>query len=126
MKNLRSRALLVTALTLLAAYIAVPSIIYLAQPPEVRNDHETLAKLIPPGFPKSHLNLGLDLQGGVQLVLGVRLEQAIDNKLGRIATDVMRWAADEKLPVKSAYVVKDAGGKMRVKLNTYYFTTNYK
>ncbi|TWW09383.1 hypothetical protein E3A20_14850, partial [Planctomyces bekefii] len=117
MKPIRPRVLVVGFFTLLALYFSVPSIIYLTQPAEVRNDAAVLEKKIPPGFPKTHINLGLDLQGGVQLVLGVRLEQAIDNKLGRIATDITRWASDEKLPIKTAFVPTDRHGFLRVQMN---------
>lgn len=117
MNSIRGKSIFVALLTLLAIYVTVPSIIYLTQPAEVRNDAELLAKKIPPFFPHSHLNLGLDLQGGVQLVLGVKLDQAVDNKLARLATETTRWAVDEKLPVKTAYVPQGISGRIRVELN---------
>lgn len=116
MKTIRNRTLLVAFVTVLALYLSVPTIIYFLQPPEVRNDAELLDKKIPSFFPRTHINLGLDLQGGVQLVLGVRLDQAIDNKLGRIGTEITRWSSDEGLAVKTAFVPKDQTGRLRVEL----------
>ncbi len=116
MKSLRSRSILVAFLTLVALYFAAPSVIYLTLPAEVRNDHEQLAKRIPSFLPSTRMNLGLDLQGGVQLVLGVRLEQAIDNKLGKMGTEVMRWSKDDSIPIKNAYVPKDVSQRLRIEL----------
>ncbi len=116
MKTLRNRSILVALITLLAVYLSVPTVIYFMQPPEIRNDAELLDKKIPSIFPRTHINLGLDLQGGVQLVLGVRLDQAIDNKLGRIGTEITRWASDDTIPVKTAFVPKDQSGRLRVEL----------
>jgi preprotein translocase subunit SecD len=38
--------------------------------------------------PKKTINLGLDLQGGVHLMLAVEVEQAIQNQVGRIVADI--------------------------------------
>ncbi|MCX6124552.1 MAG: hypothetical protein NTV34_07350 [Proteobacteria bacterium] len=66
---------------------------------------------IPSFLPNGHLNLGLDLQGGVQLVLGVNLSQAVENRLARIGTDISHWNEnkDTQFGVKTAYVLKDQG-----------------
>jgi preprotein translocase subunit SecD len=40
------------------------------------------------GQPRQPINLGLDLQGGIHMVLGVDLEKGIDNVLDRMAGDV--------------------------------------
>src|SRR5215831_16210008 len=40
------------------------------------------------GQPRQPINLGLDLQGGIHLVLGVDLDKGIDNVLDRIAGDL--------------------------------------
>ena len=40
------------------------------------------------GRPRHPINLGLDLQGGIHLVLGVDLDKGIDNVLDRMAGDV--------------------------------------
>jgi preprotein translocase subunit SecD len=47
------------------------------------------------GQPRRPINLGLDLQGGIHLVLGVDLEKGIDNVLDRMAGD-LRAALQKK------------------------------
>lgn len=116
MKISRWRIFSVLFLTLLSFYTVVPTVIYFAQPAELRNDADYLKQKIPSWLPSKHISLGLDLQGGVQLALGVSTDEAVDNKLGRIATEITRWAQDNNQPVKTAFTVK---GKqlLRVELN---------
>ena len=52
------------------------------QPKEVRNDEATFLKAVLTIY-QSHVKLGLDIQGGVQLVLGSD-QGAVDTRLGRI------------------------------------------
>ena len=113
MKPLRWRSILVVALTLISIYSLIPTYYYLRESPELRNDAEHMAKVLPSWLGKTHLNLGLDLQGGVQLVLGVNLEQAVENRLGRMATEIGRMADEQKLGVKASYVIK---GQARLKV----------
>jgi preprotein translocase subunit SecD len=47
------------------------------------------------GHPRQPINLGLDLQGGIHLVLGVDLEKGIENVLDRMAGD-LRQALQRK------------------------------
>jgi len=47
------------------------------------------------GQPRQPINLGLDLQGGIHLVLGVDLEKGIENVLDRMAGD-LRQALQKK------------------------------
>ncbi|SMF22163.1 protein translocase subunit SecD [Pseudobacteriovorax antillogorgiicola] len=106
MKSIRSRVALIVALTLGAIYYISPTLIYFSQDKDVRNDQEALDQAIPNWLPKKHIKLGLDLQGGVQLVLGVDTEVAIDNKLSRVGTEITRWANEEKKQVKEAFALK--------------------
>jgi protein-export membrane protein SecD/preprotein translocase SecF subunit len=106
MKSLRFRAIAILLITLGALYYISPTFIYFSLPKEKRNDPAELEKAIPSWLPKKHIKLGLDLQGGVQLVLGVDTEAAIDNRLGRIGTEVERWANQDKKTVKEAYAIK--------------------
>lgn len=106
MKSLRFRAIAILLITLGALYYISPTFIYFSLPKEKRNDPAELEKAIPSWLPKKHIKLGLDLQGGVQLVLGVDTEAAIDNRLGRIGTEMERWANQDKKTVKEAYAIK--------------------
>ncbi len=111
MKSLRWRFIVIAVLGLWAAYNVSPTVIYFFEPKEIRGDVEKLNKIIPDWLPKKHVKLGLDLQGGVQLVLGVQTKGAVDNRLNRVAVEAARWAEDQKLGIDSAYVVK---GKQRM------------
>jgi protein-export membrane protein SecD/preprotein translocase SecF subunit len=115
MNSLRWRLLLIAGLALFSVYILIPTGIYMSQPAELRNDQEHMNKKLPGWLPSGHLNLGLDLQGGVQLVLGVNLTEAVENRLGRIGTDVLHWNESPAKPtgIKTVYVVKGEN-KLRV------------
>ncbi|MBP9706030.1 MAG: protein translocase subunit SecD [Oligoflexales bacterium] len=94
-------------LTVLALWGIGPSLVYFSQPKEVRNDQKVLAEKIPNWMPDSHVKLGLDLQGGVQLVLGVSTAEAVDTKLARDSVEITRWAEGKGYKVKPAYLVRE-------------------
>ncbi len=106
MKSLRVRLSLVMLLTLGALYYLAPTFIYFSLPKDQRNDTAVLEKAIPSWMPKKHIKLGLDLQGGVQLVLGVDTQAAIDNKLSRLGTELERALNESKKQIGQAYNVK--------------------
>ena len=115
MKQMRLKIVFVALLTLAGLLAGVPSVVYFSLPKDVRSDPAAVKERLPSWLPSSHVNLGLDLQGGVQLVLGVGTEEAVDNKLARIGTEMSRWAEDKKIPFKTAYAVKGQQ-KLRVEL----------
>ena len=53
------------------------------------------------GRPRQPINLGLDLQGGIHLVLGVDLEKGVENVLDRVAGD-LRTPHRRVLPLPDA------------------------
>lgn len=116
MKSIRSRMALIVLLALGAIYYISPTLIYFSQDKEIRNDQTMLNQKIPDWLPKKHIKLGLDLQGGVQLVLGVDTEVAIDNKLGRVGTELTRWANESSQRVQEAFALKGEQ-KLRVVLS---------
>ena len=63
----------IVAVTLLSIYQLVPSWYYFKLPPSQRNDPKLYEPSVPRWAPSpaSRLNLGLDLQGGIHLALGV-------------------------------------------------------
>jgi|GEM_PF-101981 len=82
------RRLIITALVVVAAVWAlVPSVVFFSLPADqqavVKNDPKAFAALLPKGAPTSHIVPGLDLQGGVQLVLHVDVDQAIADRQAR-------------------------------------------
>ena len=107
------KAWFVAFLAVLSIYLALPTFIYFFQPSEVRNDQEKFQQTLPKILPDNHVKLGLDIQGGVQLVLGVDSKTAVENFLSKMAVEVQRWsdqsAKDQNLErsaVQSAFSVK--------------------
>jgi protein-export membrane protein SecD/preprotein translocase SecF subunit len=94
-------------MTLWAIYTIAPTMIYFSMAKEVRNDSETFDKAVPDWLPKKHSKLGLDLQGGVQLVLGVETSGAVENRLQRTGVEAAGWAQEDgKVKIESAFVTK--------------------
>ena len=106
MKSIKARSIFVGFIVVLALFLSYSSFVYFSLPSDIRNDPGVLQKHIPRGFPDSHVTFGLDLQGGVQLVLGVDTAGAIDNKLERYGTELSRWIEGKAYPFKTAYVKK--------------------
>ena len=104
---------LITFLAALSIYQSLPTFIYFFQPQEIRNDQEQFKQSLPAVLPDSHVKLGLDIQGGVQLVLGVDSKSAVDNFLAKMAVEIKRWSdenakSQKKDPsVVSSYNIKD-------------------
>ena len=107
MRNFNWRLFFILALTAAALYVSAPTLIYFSLPKEVRTDETQWAEALPDYLPSSYVKLGLDLQGGVQLVLSVDTEDAVRNKLSQLGTEVSRYSKDENLGVETAYVKRD-------------------
>jgi len=116
MNSVKWRVLFVIGIVLAGVYAVTPTIIYFSMPKEIRNDAEKFAAANPKWLPKGHVKLGLDIQGGVQLVLGVDALSAVESKLGRLAVDMTRWSTDKNLGVVTAFVIKGEQ-KIAVELN---------
>src|SRR4051794_20515139 len=72
---------LVVALVFGGVYPRTPARAYFSVPRDVRSDRDAFEGAVPSWAPKKRINLGLDLQGGVHLVLGVDLDKAIKDKV---------------------------------------------
>lgn len=92
---------LVLAVVLGAIYLLIPTFVYFSLPPDVRNDQEAFEAALPSWAPKKRINLGLDLQGGVHLVLGVDLDKAQRDRIARRADELRNWATERKLAFRS-------------------------
>src|SRR2546421_12176712 len=75
----------IAAVTLLAIWALVPSVTYFRMPATERNEASAFDKARPKWAPAKHLNLGLDLQGGIHLVMGVEVDRAVREKAVRRA-----------------------------------------
>lgn len=126
MKTLSWRLWFLVGLGLLSIYMSAPTIIYFFQPKAVRSDAEAFQQILPKFFFKSHVKLGLDIQGGVQLILDVDTDSAVDNYLAKLSVEIKRWA-DETFAdtvVRSAYHLP-AGRRLVVESNFDDSSTSY-
>src|SRR5438105_2296956 len=99
------KAGLIVAVTVAAIYALVPSWTYFRLPTDQRNESGVFEKARPRWAPSRHLNLGLDLQGGRQLVVGVEVDRAVREKAVRRAEEL---AADlDRKSVKGVEVKGD-------------------
>jgi len=97
-----TRLVTVLALVAIAAYYAAPSVIYFFAPPEERRSRTAMEERIPDWLPESRLNLGIDLQGGLHLVMGVDTEKAVQDRADRVADEVIDAMSSAGKPLESA------------------------
>lgn len=108
-----------------AGYFLVPSWIYFTLTPEqtreVRGDKNVFSKHLPQWAPESHIVPGLDLQGGIHMVLGVDLEKAVSDKARRTAGRLRRELEEKKIGFKRVEHLVDAdtgyGEEVQVEFN---------
>jgi preprotein translocase subunit SecD len=99
--NWRLKVLLIAAVTLLSAWMLIPTYFYFQLPSAVRNDTAMLEAQLPSWAPsaKSKLNLGLDLQGGIHLVMRVDVDKALQIKTSVRGGQVKGVAKEKSLDV---------------------------
>src|SRR5437868_4781722 len=79
----------IVAVTIGALYALVPSWTYFQLPNEQRNEAGVFEQHRPTwALTKRHLNLGLDLQGGIHLVMGVEVDRAVRERGVRRAEEI--------------------------------------
>ena len=69
---------------------------------------------------KEKISLGLDLQGGMHLLLEVKVEKAVEASLERLADDIKRGISDEDLEldrIKAIYEDRQVNVRMVDKLD---------
>ena len=99
------KAGLILAVTVLSVWALVPSFTYFRLPAGDRNEANVFEKARPKWAPAKHLNLGLDLQGGIHLVMGVEVDRAVREKAVRRAEEIA--AEMDRKGVKGADVRGD-------------------
>ena len=52
-------------------------------------------------LPTKTLHLGLDLKGGMYLLLGVNLDEALENSMDRSTVEIKGYLDEEKIPYSS-------------------------
>ncbi|MBN2360392.1 MAG: protein translocase subunit SecD [Deltaproteobacteria bacterium] len=113
------RILFLLALILLGGYYLYPSYRYITLTPEqaelAKKSRANFQKLLPGWSPQSHIVPGLDLQGGIHLVLGVDLKKAIADKTERIS-DRLRADLDDKKIGYASVKRMEEGARDRVEV----------
>ena len=66
---------------------------------------------------KEKLIYGLDIQGGLHLVMGVKTDEAIQEKLNSLSADLKEKIESAGLEVKEIKVLKDKTGQIHITLN---------
>ncbi|HET8725639.1 MAG TPA: protein translocase subunit SecD, partial [Anaeromyxobacteraceae bacterium] len=94
---------LVLAVLFWSIWQLVPTWAYFRLPPEERNG-PAYEKSVPGWAPdaKKHLNLGLDLQGGILLAMGVDVDRAVKAKVVRRADEIADFLKGKNVAVASA------------------------
>ncbi|MEI7705565.1 MAG: protein translocase subunit SecD [Deltaproteobacteria bacterium] len=107
---------LVLAVLFWSLWQLVPTWAYFHLPPEERNG-PAYEKSVPGWAPNAskHLNLGLDLQGGILLAMGVDVDRAVKAKVVRRADEIGDFLKGKNIPVASAGPSADGN---RVELRT--------
>lgn len=97
------RFALVVGVVGLAGFHLYPSYVYYSEmSAEQRDDHAAFCSALPSFFPCAKFNLGLDLQGGVHLVMGVDVDAAVAQRADRLADDVRDGLAEQTAEGKLA------------------------
>ncbi|MBK9517862.1 MAG: protein translocase subunit SecD [Anaeromyxobacter sp.] len=108
-RNWSWRVGLVVAVALFSIWQLVPSWYYFKLPPDQRLG-EVYDASVPGWAPdaRKHINLGLDLQGGIHLAMGVDVDRAVKAKIARRADEIAEHLKTKGLAFTAA--APDASG----------------
>ncbi len=95
-KSLKIRIAIAAVICLVALYFLVPT--FITQIPSPWNDY----------FPKEKIHLGLDLQGGMHLVLEVDSEKALESMVERMSVDLRESLMESKVRFRKIERAKGA------------------
>jgi preprotein translocase subunit SecD len=104
-KDIRIRLIITLVVTLASLYYLVPTLV------------PDLPASLKPYFPKDRIRLGLDLQGGMHLVLEVETEKAVESTVERMANNLKDTLMDRNVRfrnlerVKGTTITLELGGK---------------
>ncbi len=115
-------------LVVIAGVVLVPSLMW---------DYNTSQSRLPVWWqksflPKSALVMGLDLQGGMHLVVSVKTEEAVENELLRMKGELGDYLRKEKIPFTKVILTEDQHLKITfpdrqaMEDGTYYIKRNWR
>ncbi len=115
------KLLLSLGLLVLAGYLLVPTYVYFSltesQAKEVRKEKGALAKYLPAWSPSAHIVPGLDLQGGIHMVLGVDVDKALTDRASRTADRLREFATEQKVAFLSIDPPQLENDEFRIRVN---------
>lgn len=98
----------------IAAYFMVPTVVYFSlddqQLAKVRQNASAFDEYVPSWAPTTHIVPGLDLQGGIHMVLGVDLEKAVSDRARRTAQRLRSTLEDKAIKTTSVDHLLQADG----------------
>lgn len=104
-KTTKWKMLFMLLVTAVAGYYLFPTI----------SRYPSLPSLFPPLLPRAErLNLGLDLQGGMHLVLEVVTAKAVENTVERLVAELRREAEKQQVPLDG--IVREGNDRIRIKV----------
>lgn len=113
------RLIVVVGLLGFAAWSLTPTAIYFGLDPEqtaeVQKDTSAFKKYLPSWSPESHIVPGLDLQGGVHMVLGVDLDKAVADRARRVSNRLRTDLEEKKVAFTAVDHLADEGKGDRVR-----------
>jgi preprotein translocase subunit SecD len=109
------RVAAIVGVALYSLWQLVPSWFYFRLPPDQRNG-EAYDLSVPKWAPaaKHHLNLGLDLQGGIHLAMGVDVDRAVKAKVARRADEIADYLKSKDVAFSESKTI-DGGRRVEVK-----------
>jgi preprotein translocase subunit SecD len=109
------RVAIIAGVTLFSLYQLVPSWYYFRLAPDRRSGPE-YEQSVPRWAPDSrrHLNLGLDLQGGILLAMGVDVDRAVKAKVARRADEIADFLKEKGVTVAAAGTTAD-GARVEIR-----------
>jgi len=96
------RFVVVIGVCILAAYLLYPSYVFHVQATDEQRaawklDYDKFCESLPGWATCTKFNLGLDLQGGVHLVMGVRTDKALEQRIDRLADSLREELESQKI-----------------------------
>lgn len=82
---------------------------------EVRRDKAAFSRYVPSWAPTTHIVPGLDLQGGIHMVLGVDLEKALSDRAQRTASRLRNMLDEKEVSYKQVDHLAQEGSGDRIR-----------
>lgn len=119
-KTWKIRLVVALVVGLIGGYFCWPTVTYFSltesQLSEVKKSKDAFRQFIPAWVSESHIVPGLDLQGGIHMVLGVDLDKAITDKTGRISDRLRDELKEKKINVSKVVHLaeEDKGDRIEI------------